>query len=70
MIATDRRRPRATGPMLLLAFDADGEAILYPCAMSDREMATLARGLQRLAAQLIENPSITRRMAAGDGVRR
>lgn len=63
MIATDRRRPRATGPMLLVAFDADGEPVIYPCAMSDGEMRQIARGLQRLAARLIENPSICRRMA-------
>lgn len=69
MIATDRRRPRATGPMVLVAFDAGGEATCYPVAMTDAEMAAIARGLQKLAARLIENPSITRRMA-GDGGRR
>jgi hypothetical protein len=64
-----RRRPRPLGPMLLLAFGDDGEAELFPCAMTDREMAQIARGLQRLAARLIENPSICRRMA-GAGARR
>lgn len=69
MIETARQRARATGPMLLLAFGADGEAELFPCAMTDREMAEIARGLQRLAARLVENPSICRRMAE-DGARR
>ena len=60
---TARRRSRPTGPMVLVALDADGEPVLYPCVLTDLEMAKLARGLQQLAARLIENPSITRRMA-------
>jgi hypothetical protein len=55
--------------MILLAFGPDGEVVCYPGAMTDVEMVELARGLQKFAARLVENPGITRRMA-GNGGRR
>jgi hypothetical protein len=53
-------------PSLFLRFERDGRIRAFPVVGSDGQARDLARWLQRLAATLVENPSIAAEMAGAE----